>query len=88
MPTWTIFLSSREHNLRMGIEPPTSPFGFGFTPLSSGGLGSSLTIETLLHTRAYVKGTLEKIIVILDIDAHMHIVASKSTYAAYLNLSL
>lgn len=37
------FLSSREMISRLGIEPPSTPFGLSTFPLSSGNLGSSWT---------------------------------------------
>ena len=37
------FLSSKETILRLGIEPPTTPFNLGISPLSSSSLGSSRT---------------------------------------------
>ena len=37
------FPSRRETISRLGIEPPTTPFGLGTSPLSSGSLGSYRT---------------------------------------------
>ena len=44
LTTWLDFPSSRETISRLGIEPPTTPFDSGTSPLSSNSLWSSLTI--------------------------------------------
>ena len=53
--TWLVFPSSKENVLKWGIKLLIPPFGFGTSPLSSDGLGSSQTIETLFCTLAHVK---------------------------------
>jgi hypothetical protein len=46
--TWLVFLLNREKVSQLGIEPPTTTFGLGISPLSFRSLGSSHTINEIL----------------------------------------
>ena len=49
----TSFPSSRKTISRPGFEPPTSPFGLGTSPLSTGSLASSWTTQWKLQEVAH-----------------------------------